>query len=127
MCVCDQAGAITKNGWLAELELERIKSKIGNETQNEDYSQENESQIEFLDEETFISLHQDNYSTDNNEEGKSNELRNDTEDAEANEIEIDQDYRQIVQKLKEIMKEGKTTKGIMFKKVDKRMLRHATE
>ena len=43
--VCDQARAIRKNGWLSEPELERIKRKIDNETQNEDSSQENESQI----------------------------------------------------------------------------------
>ena len=63
-----------------------------------------------MNEETFISLAQDNSSTENNEEGQSNELRNDTDDAEANEIELDQYHRQIVQKVKEIMKE-KQRKG----------------
>jgi len=46
---------------------------------------------------------------------------------EANDVEVDQDHRQIIQKLKEIMKEGKPTEGIMFKKVDKKMLRNAAE
>ena len=71
--------------------------------------------------ETFISLDQDSYSADNNEEGHSNELRSNSGDAKANEIELDQGHRQIVQKAKEIMKEVKTTEGIRFMKVKKRM------
>ena len=124
---CDQARAIRKNGWLSELELEMIKRKIDDEAQNEDSGQENGSQIEIVNEETLISLDQDNYISNSNEEGQFSKLRNDIKDAEANEVEVDQDHRQIIQNLKEIMKEGKTTEGIMFKKVDKKMLRHATE
>ena len=125
--VCDQARAIRKNGWLSELELEMIKWKIDNEAQNEDSGHENGSQIEIVKEEMLISLDQDNYISNSNEEGQFSIPRNDIEGTEANEVDLDQDHRQIIQKLKEIMKEGKTTEGIMFKKVDKKMLRNATE
>ena len=123
--MCDQARAIRKNEWLSELESEINRRKIDDEAQNEDSGKVNESQIEIVNEETFISREQDNYITNNNEEGQSNEPRNNIEDKEAIEIELDQDYRQIIQKLKEIMKERKTTEGIMCKKVDKKMIRHA--
>ena len=102
--VCNQTRTNRKNGWLSELELEMIKRKIDHATQNEDSGQENESQIEIVNEETFISLKQENHITNNNE-GQSNEMRNDIEDAEANELELDQDNIEISQKLKEIMKE----------------------
>ena len=125
--VCDQARAIRKNGWLSELELEMIKRKIDDEAQNENSSQENGSQIEIVNEEMMISLDQGNYISNCNEEGQFNKPRNDIEEAETNEVEVDQDHRQVIQKLKEIMKEGKTTEGIMVTKVDKTMFRHATE
>ena len=119
--VCDQARAIKKNGWLSELELEVIKRKIDDEAQNEESGRENGSQIEIVNEEMLISFGQDNYITKNNEEGQPKETRNDIEDAEANEIELDQHHKQIIQKLKEMMKEGKTTEEILFKKTDKQM------
>jgi len=68
--VCDQARAIRKNGWLSELELEMIKRKIDNEAQNEDSGQENGSRIEIVNEEMLISLEQDNYISNSNEEGQ---------------------------------------------------------
>ena len=74
--VCDQARAIRKNRWLSELELEMIKRKIDDEVLNQDSGQENESQIETVNEETLISLDQENPITNNNEEGQSNEPRN---------------------------------------------------
>ena len=123
--VSEQGRSIRKNEWLSELELEMIKKKTADETQNEDPGQENESHIEIVNEETFISLDQDNYITNNMKEGQSNEQSNDIEDAEA--IELELGHRQIIQKLKEIMKEGKTKEGIMFKEVDKKMLRHAKQ
>ena len=74
--VCDQARVIRRNGWLSGLELEMIKRKIDDEAQNEDSGQKNESQIEIVNEEMLISRDQNNYVTNDNEEGQSNEPRN---------------------------------------------------
>ena len=38
--VCDQAGAIRKNGWLSELELEAIKRQVEGESQGELYREQ---------------------------------------------------------------------------------------
>ena len=77
--VWDHARAIRKNRWLSGLELEMIKRKVDDETQNEDFGHENESQVEMLNEETSISFDHEFYITNNNEEGQSNEMRNNIE------------------------------------------------
>ena len=122
--ISDQARAIRKNGWLSELELEMIKRKIEDERQNENGNLENEAQNEIVNEETEVRNDQedDNYQVDD-----ADVIRHDVNEAETNDVEIDQEQRQIVEQLKEIMAEGRTTEGIMFKKVDKKTLRCKTE
>ena len=122
--ISDQARAIRKNGWLSELELEMIKRKIEDERQNENGNLEDEAQNEIVNEETEVRNDQedDNYQVDD-----ADVIRHDVNEAETNDVEIDQEQRQIVEQLKEIMAEGRTTEGIMFKKVDKKTLRCKTE
>ena len=122
--ISDQARAVRKNGWLSELELEMIKRKIEDERQNENGNLEDEAQNEIVNEETEVRNDQedDNYQVDDTDV-----IRHDVNEAETNDVEIDQEQRQIVEQLTEIMAEGRTTEGIMFKKVDKKTLRCKTE
>ena len=122
--ICDQARAIRKNGWLSELELEMIKRKIEDEEQNEDGNLEDEAQSEIVNEETEIRNDQEdaNYQVDD-----ADVIRQDVNEAETNDVEIYEEKRQIVEQLKEMMAEGRTTEGIMFKNVDKKTLRCKTE
>ena len=123
--ICDQARAIRKNGWLSELELEMIKRKIENEAENEDGNLNDGAQSDIANEETEeVRNDQENanYQVDD-----ANVIRHDVNEAETNDIEIDQDQRQIVEQLKELMAKGRTTEGIMFKNVDKKTLRCKTE
>ena len=122
--ICDQARAIRKNGWLSELELEMLKRKIEDEEQNEDGNLEDEAQSEIVNEETEIRNDQEdaNYQVDD-----ADVIRQDVNEAETNDFEIDEEKRQIVEQLKEMMAEGRTTEGIMFKNVDKKTLRCKTE
>ena len=122
--ISDQARAIRKNGWLSELELEMIKRKIEDERQNENGNLEDEAQNEIVNEETEVRNDQedDNYQVDD-----ADVIRHDVNEAETNDVEIDQEQRQIVEQLTEIMAEGRTTEGIMFKKVDRKTLRCKTE
>ena len=46
---------------------------------------------------------------------------------ESIDVELDQEQRMIVDQLKQIMAEGRTTEGRMFKKVDKKTLRSKAE
>ena len=122
--ICDQARAIRNNGWLSELELEMIKRKIENEAENEDGNLNDGAQSEIANEETEVRNDQENanYKVDD-----ANVIRHDVNEAETNDIEIDQDQRQIVEQLKELMAKGRTTEGIMFKNFDKKTLRCKTE
>ncbi|XP_047479378.1 uncharacterized protein LOC125032325 [Penaeus chinensis] len=90
-----RARAIRKNEWLSELELEIIKRTIEDEVQNEHGSIEDTAQIEIVNEETVI--------------------RN---DQEINNVQFDQEQRQIIEQLKKIMAGGRTTEEIMMFNVD---------
>ena len=116
--ICDQARAIRKNGWLSELELEMIKRKIEDEEQNEDGNLEDEAQSEIVNEETEVRNDQEdaNYQVDD-----ADVIRQDVNEAETNDAAIDEEKRQIVEQLKEMMAEGTTTEGIMFKNEVKRL------
>ena len=123
--ICEQARAIRKNGLrTSELELEMIKRKIEDEAENEDGNLNDGAQSEIANEETEVRNDQENanYQVDD-----ADVIRHDVNEAETNDIEIDQDQRQIVEQLKELMAEGRTTEGIMFKNVDKKTLRCKTE
>ena len=121
--ICDQARAIRKNGWLSEVELEMIKRKIEDEEQNEDGNLDDEAQIEIVIKETEVRNDQEdaNYQVD-----YADVVRQDVNEAETNDIEIDEEQRQIVEQLKEMMTERGTIGGIMFKNVDKKTLRCKT-
>ena len=110
--VCDQARAIRKNGWLSELELEAIKRQIEDESQDDLY----EGQDVTVEAET-VEI----------DAGAGEEEINDAEDSIGDiEGDMNEEHRMIVEQLKEIMKEGRTCDGIMFKKVDRKVLKVQT-
>ena len=108
--VCDQARAIRKNRWLSQLELEVIKRQ-----ENQDTA-ENEAMVE-------------------NEDASVGEAIVDVEEVNNNVIDIvdntrhtlNDEHRKIIERLNEIMLEGKTSDCIMFKKVDKKILKVQTD
>ena len=127
--VCDQARAIRKNGWLSELELEAIKRQVEDEFQGE-FGEDAATEVETV----------ENEDTAKNEAMIGNEVESVAEEIvnveEVNNNVIDSvddtrhtlndEHRKIVERLNEIMLEGKTSDGIMFKKVDKKTLKVQT-
>ena len=111
--VCDQASAIRKNGWLSELELEPIKRQIDNESQGE------------LCREQDVTVVAETVETD---VGTNEEKIYDAEDSIGHtEGDLSEEHRVIVEQLKRIMVEGRTGYGIMFKKVNKKVLKVQTD
>ena len=111
--VCDQARAIRRNGWLSELELEAIKRQVEDESQDDLW----EGQDVTVEAET-VEI----------DAGTGEEERNDAEDSIGDtEDDMNEKHRIIVEKLKEIMREGRTCDGIMFKKLDKKVLKVQTD
>ena len=49
-CVCDQARAIRKNGWLSQLELEAIKRQVEDELQGE-FGEDDPTEVETVENE----------------------------------------------------------------------------
>ena len=97
--VCYQARAIRRNGWLSEPELKAIKRQIEDESQDDLW----EGQDVTVEAETVeINV------------GTGEEEINDAEDS-------------IGDTEGEIMREGRTCNGIMFKKVDKKVLKFQTD
>ena len=108
VCVCDQARAIRKNDWLSELELEAIKRQIEDECQGE-LCREQDVTVEA---ETVEMLREE---------------MNDAEDSIGDtEGDLSKEHWTIVEQLKKIMVEGRTCNDIMFKKVDKKVLKVQT-
>ena len=119
--VCDQARAIRKNGWLSQLELETIKKQVEDEFQGES-GEDTATKVETV----------ENEDTAENEDIAENQIESVAEEIvnveEVNNNVIDSaddtrhnlndEHRKIVERLNEIMLEGKTSDGIMFKKVD---------
>ena len=116
--VCDQARAIRKNGWLSELELEMIRRKIEDESQL----------VSAMDEDNEDEVSMDLRLNDIEDEGdgQMNEAI-EVVDIEENDDEISQENKQIVDRLKQIILQGRTSDGILFKKVNKGSLRAQTE
>ena len=127
--VCDQARAIRKNGWLSQLELETIKRQVEDEFQG-DFGEDAATEVETV----------ENVDTTENEDITENEIESvaeETVNVEVNNNVIDSvddtrhnlndEHRKIVERLNEIMLEGKTSDGIMFKKVDKKILKVQTD
>ena len=113
--VCDQARAIRKNGWLSQLELETIKRQVEDEFQGE-FGEDAATEVETVE----------------NEDTAENEVESVTEEfvnveKVNNNVNLNDDHGKIAERLNEIMLEGKTSDGIMFKKVDKKTLKVETD
>ena len=121
--ICDQARAIRKNDWLSELELETIKRIIENE----------ENDIDQMEEPDQFALREDENVEANtiiiNEDV--NEALTDENELQFEEVEehgeATQDEREIIERIKEIIRTGKTSEGLMFKKIDRKTIKNKTE
>ena len=128
--VCDQARAIRKNGWLSQLELETIKRQVEDEFQGE-FGEDAATEVETVENEDTA---ENEDMVENEVESVAEEIAN-VEEVNNNVINIVDDtrhnlndeHRKIVERLNEIMLEGKTSDGIMFKKVDKKILKVQTD
>ena len=116
--MCDQARAIRKNGWLSELELEMIRRKIEDESQL----------VSAMDEENEDEVNMDLRLNDIEDEGDGQMNKAiEVVDVEENDDKMSQENKQIVDRLKQMILQGRTSDGILFKKVNKRSLRAQTE
>ena len=128
--VCDQARAIRKNGWLSQLELETIKRQVEDEFQGE-FGEDAATEVETVENEDTA---ENEDMVENEVESVAEEIAN-VEEVNNNVIDIVDDtrhnlndeHRKIVERLNEIMLEGKTSDGVMFKKVDKKTLKVQTD
>ena len=111
--VCDQARATRKNGWLSEHELEAIKRQVEDGSQGE-LCREQDGKVDSETVETDI--------------GTVEEEINDVEDGIGDtERDLREEHQVIVEQFKKIVLEGRTGDDIMFKKVDKKVLKVHTE
>ena len=125
-CVCDQARAIKKNGWLSQLELEAIKRQVEDEFQGE-FDEGDATEVETVENEDTA---ENEAMVENEVESVVEEIVN-VEEVNNNVIDsvddtrhtLNDEHRKIVERLNEMMLEGKTSDGIMFKKVDKKTLK----
>ena len=128
--VCDQARAIRKNGWLSQLELETIKRQVEDEFQGE-FGEDAATEVETVENEDTA---ENEDMVENEVESVAEEIMN-VEEVNNNVINsvddtrhnLNNEHRKIVERLNEIMLEGKTSDGIMFKKVDKKTLKVQTD
>ena len=128
--VCDQARAIRKNGWLSQLELETIKRQVEDEFQGE-FGEDAATEVETVENEDTA---ENEDMVENKVESVAEEIAN-VEEVNNNVIDsvddtrhnLNDEHRKIVERLNEIMLEGKTSDGIMFKKVDKKTLKVQTD
>ena len=111
--VSDQARAIRKNGWLSELELEAIKRQI-KDGPGDDLCERHDTTVQAETVETNAGAVEEEIC----------EVESSVDD---NGGDMNEEHRMIVEQIKEIMKEGKTSNGIMFKKVNKKVLKDQTE
>ena len=124
--VCDLAGAIRENAWLSQLELETIKKQIEDEFQDE-FGEDAEKEVETVEnEDTTENGHMVQKEVESaaeeivNVEEVNNNVIDSVDDTTHN---LNDEHRKIVERLNEIMSEGKTSDGIMFKKEDKKTLK----
>ena len=128
--VCDQASAIRKNGWLSQLELEAIKRQVEDEFQDE-FGEDASTEVETVENEDTA---ENEAVVENEVESVAGDIVN-VEEVNNNVIDSADDtrhtlhgeHRKIVERLNEIMLEGKINDGIMFKKVDKNTLKVQTD
>ena len=115
--LCDQAGAIRKNGWLSDLELENILRMIGGENRivNESIQHVEEDQTE----KDMIRTIEGNEQIGN----ESNEIINKL----AATVEApDEEAQHIIAELNELLTSDRKADGISFKKVDTKILKRTT-
>ena len=128
--VFDQARAVKRNGRLSPLELETIKRQVEDEfhgecgedaatevetVENEDMAENEdmvENEVESVTEE-FVNVEKVN-----------NNVIDSVDDTRHN---LNDDHGKIAERLNEIMLEGKTSDGIMFNKVEKKILKVQTD
>ena len=130
-CVCDQARAIRKNGWLSQLELEAIKRQLEDEFQGE-FGEDDPTEAETVENEDTA---ENEAMVENEVESVAEEIvnveevnnNNVTDSVDDRRHTLNDEHRKIVERLNEIMLEGKTSFGIMFKKVDKKTLKVQTD
>ena len=128
--VCDQARGITKNGWLSQLELEAIKRQVEDEFQGE-FGEDAATEVETVENEDTA---ENEAMVENEVESVAEEIVN-VEEVNNNVIDsvdgtrhtLNDEHRKIVERLNQVMLEGKTNDGIMFKKVDKETLKVQTD
>ena len=128
--VCDQARAIRKNGRLPQLELETIKRQVEYEFQGE-FGEDAATEVETVENEDTA---ENEDMVENKVESVAEEIAN-VEEVNNNVIDsvddtrhnLNDEHRKIVERLNEIMLEGKTSDGIMFKKIDKKTLKVQTD
>ena len=128
--VCDQARAIRKNEWLSQLELELIKRQVEDEFQGE-FGKDDATEVETVENEDMT---ENETMAENEVESVAEEIVN-VEEVNNNVINsvddtrhtLNDKHRKIVERLNEVMLEGKTSDGIMFKKVDKKTLKVQTD
>ena len=107
--VCYQAMVIRKNGWLSGLELEAVKRQVEDESPGE------------LCREQDVTVDTETIETD---VGAVEEEINDAEDSIGDtEGDLSEEHQAIVEQLKKIMVEERTGDGIMFRKVNKKVLK----
>ena len=128
--VCDQARAIRKNGWLSQLELEAIKRQVDDEFQGE-FGEDAATEVETVENEDMA---ENEAMVENEVESVAEEIvnveevNNDVTDRVGDTRHtLNDQHRKIVERLNEIMLEGKTSDGIIFKKVDKKTLKVQTD
>ena len=122
--VCDQARAIRKNGWLSQLELETIKRQVEDEFQGE-FGEDAATEVETVENEDTAENEAESVAEEIvNVEKTNNNVRGSVDDTRHN---LNDEHRKIVERLNEIMLEGKTSDGIMFKKIDKKTLKVQTD
>ena len=128
--VCDQARAIRKNGRLPQLELETIKRQVEYEFQGE-FGEDAATEVETVENEDTA---ENEDMVENKVESVAEEIAN-VEEVNNNVIDsvddtrhnLNDEHRKIVERLNEIMLEGKTSDEIVLKKVDKKISKVQTD
>ena len=122
--ICDQARAIRKNCWLSELELEMIKRSVIEEEEREANNDVKDGR-EQVDNENCVNVDVNNGNVVNDVNVEENDQQNGGFVVEDNVLEniLSESQRGIIENLRKIYAEKKTTEGISFKKVDKNKLK----
>ena len=115
--LCDQARAIRKNGWLSDLELEKIRRMIDAESEivNESIEDVEETQTE-----------KDIVRTSEGNEQIGDDSDETINNVAANVETLAEETQLIIAQLNEILADGRNTDGISFKKVDMSTLNRTT-